>query len=180
MPIVALIKSEIEKSQFVKKIALKMKVGEEAVWGDLKKVSLPTGEEKTNYYGGTSDKPPKAVNLERMLAGIIFWEESLDKSSKSLREKWQKIIGKDGVAEILESLEEDREALIFETERYNTDGDIKKTSEDIMKRVELEYLKQKLQKTTVTLDDKDISKEEERGTKAELEQIQKRIKELNN
>lgn len=180
LPVVALIKSEIEKSQFVKKIALKIKVGEEAVWNDLKKVSQPTRAGMERFDKNDNVEKSKKSDLKRMIASIVFLEETDKKSKQITRRKWEEIIGKDRVEEILESLKEDREALIFETEIYNTDGDIKNVSEDIIKRIELEYLKQKLQKVTVTMDDKDISKEEERNMKTELEKIQKRIKELNN
>lgn len=178
LPLVSLIKSEIEKNQFVKKIALKMKVSEEAVLDDLKKL---TGAEKISYdSGAVSGKYPKTANLEQMMAGIIFWEESLDKNIKKSKERWQKIIGKEKVDEILGIFNENREALIFDTEKYGTEADIKKISEDILKRIELEDLKKKFQKITIILDEKDISKQEEQKRKAELEKIQKQIKELNN
>jgi len=69
---------------------------------------------------------------------------------------------------------------MFEAERYGLKIDLKKTNEDILKKIELQKLKQKLQEITITLDDKDISKTEETKQKAELEKIQKHIKELNN
>lgn len=178
LPLVSIIKSEIEKNQFVKKIALKMKVGEEAVLDDLKKVTV---SDKINYNNETvSEKKSKTISLEQMMAGIIFWEESLEKTSKKFREKWQKITGKEKVEEILDIFNENREALIFDTEEYGSEADIKKISEDILKRIELENLKKKLQKITITLDDRDISKQEEQKNKAELLKIQKQIKELNN
>ncbi|MEK7117129.1 MAG: DNA primase [Patescibacteria group bacterium] len=130
LPLANLIRSDIEKSQFVKKIALKMKVGEEAVWDDLKKI----GRFKDLDVGG------------------------LEKE---------------------ENFKDEKEALIFEAERYGLKIDIEKTNEDILKRIELRKLKQKLQETAIMLDDKDISKERERELKKELEEIQKNIKKNN-
>ncbi len=133
LPLASLIKSEVEKSQFMKKIALKMKVSEEAVWNDLSKI-------------------------ERLKEGKI--------------EKLKEYENKD--------FKKDKEALIFEAERYGFEIDFKKIDEDILKKIELEKLKQELQETAIMLDDKNISKEEEKKIKVKFEQIQKNIKELSN
>jgi DNA primase len=128
LPLLHLLKSDIEKSQFVKKIALKMRVSEEDVLNDLKKI--------------------KTEDFE--------------------------------ITKISNDYKDEKEALIFEAERYGLKIDIKKTNEDILRRTKLKNLKQKLQETAILLDDKNISKAEEKKTKAEFEKIQKRIKELNN
>ena len=184
LPLASIIKSDIEKSQFVKKIALKMKVSEEAVWNDFKKINPPYRRSAEEAEAESEESPlqkhSKTIDLKRMMAAIVFLNESLDKKSKYSREKWQKVIGKNKVEEILENFREDREALIFEAEKYSMEGDLKNTFEDIIKRVELENLKQKLQEITIFFDDKNISKEEEKKAKVKFEKIQKRIKELNN
>jgi len=158
LPLVSLIKSEIEKSIFVKKIALKMKVHEQDVLNDLKKIEKKEdpnkGEDPFKNYS-------KIVNLERILAGIIFLEEfNKSKKSKNLKEKWQQIVNKEKVEEILANFE--------------------KNTEDILKRLELKNLKTKLQKITIILDDKNLSKKDQKETKTDFNKIQKRIKELNN
>jgi len=178
LPLVSLIKSEIEKSQFVKKIALKMKVREEAVWDDLKKIPVSSLAETRESIETVDLK--KIVDLKRMAAAIIFLEESLDKKSKKSRERWQEIISQEKVNEILDNFEAEKEALIFEAERYSLEGDLKNIFEDIINRIELENLKQKLQEMTIVLDDKDISKEEEKSIMVEFKKTQKRIQELNN
>ncbi|MFH0804203.1 MAG: DNA primase [Candidatus Zambryskibacteria bacterium] len=128
LPLANLIKSNIEKTQFVKKIALKMRVGEEAVWNDLKKI--------------------KTEDFE--------------------------------ITETFNNYKDEKEALIFEAEKYGLKIDIKKTNEDILRKNELKNLKQKLQETAILLDDKNISKTDEKKIKSDFEKIQKRIKELNN
>lgn len=181
LPLVHLIQSEIEKTQFVKKIALKMKVREEDVWNDVKKIKI---DEKTTNEGDSFIKNSKIKSstngLERIMVGIIYLEESQDKNSKHLRKKWQTIIGEDEANMVLSNCEEEREAFIFEAEEYSKGGNLKNISEDILGRIELENLKQKLQKATILLDDKEISKEEEKRIKSDFEKIQKRIKELDN
>jgi hypothetical protein len=105
-----------------------------------------------------------------------------DKKTKNtidLSKKWQEISGKDKVSEILENYEKEREALVFEAERYGEEGDLNKISEDILRRIELENLKIELQQTTIILDDKNLTKEKEKKAKANFNKIQERIKELN-
>jgi len=178
LPLVSLIKSDIEKSRFVKKIALKMKVQEEDVLNDLKKINQKeealTGEGLPKNYS-------KIINLERILSGIIFLEEfNKNKKSKELKEKWQKIVNKEKVEEILANFEKNKEALIFETENYGEKGSLDEIAKDILKRLELKELKTKLQKITIILDDKSLSKENKKKTEANFNKIQKRIQELNN
>jgi len=129
LPLANLIESDVEKSQFIKKIALKMRVGEEAVWNDLKKINTKTKDfENTKIFNDYKDE---------------------------------------------------KEALIFEAERYGLKIDIKKTNEDISRRIELRELKQKLQEITILLDDKSVSKEDEKKLKSDLRKIQQRIKNIN-
>jgi DNA primase len=131
LPLASLIRSDMEKSQFVKKIALKIRVGEEAVWNDLEKIE--------KVKDGKIEIPEKEKDFKK-----------------------------------------DREALMFEAEKYGFVIDMKKVDEDILRKIELKNLKQKLQETAVMLDDKDISKKEEKEMRAKFEQIQKRIKEFSN
>lgn len=178
LPLVVLIKSEIEKSQFVKKIAMKMKVSEDAVWTDLKKIKE---NNKNTDDMPAINHPPKmenAVSLERMIAGLVYLDESVPKSSKGLRERWGNIVGQDTAEETLNKYEESKEALIFEAEIHSKDKQIEKIFEEILNRIELESLKNKLRKITGKLDTKELTAAEESDLQKELREIQKRIKEL--
>lgn len=116
------------------------------------------------------------------MIGMIFLEESKkNKESKNperLMKKWQEIIGKEEAEEILNNHMEEKEALIFEAERHSEEGNINNTSIDVLRRIELKHLKQRLQRTAALLDDAGLSKEKEKEAKAEFKEIQKRIKEF--
>lgn len=129
LPFIALLKSDIEKSQFVKKVAMKMRVAEDAVWNDLNKI-------------------PKTE------------KENAEPENK----------GND--------IDTEKEAFIFELEKYMKEGDSEKMKDEALRRAELRVLKDKLQKTAIILDDS-LSKEEEEEAKAEFKKIQKRINDLN-
>jgi len=185
LPLVSLLKSDIEKSQFVKKIALKIGVRDEDVWNDLKNAALPTDRttgsvEKREYF---SEKRAQEVNLNRIMSSLIFLEESKgskkEKSAKSMKSRWQEIAGKEEVEEMLGGYENEKDALAFEAERYGESGDLEKTSSDVLRRIELQILKTKLQRAADALDDKNLSKTAEKKAKSEFDKLQKRIKELN-
>ena len=176
LPLVHLIPSEMEKTQFVKKIALKTKVREDDVWNDIKKVPLPNATETVKQI---VDSIPEKINLERIMIGLIFAEEHSSQES-TLKEKWQKIIGEQEVNSKLTDLDGNKEALIFEAEMHIAPGDIKKTEDEILRRIELEHLKIELQKLATILDSHEISEEEEKTAKSDFKKIEKRINEINN
>jgi len=174
LPLVPLIKSEMEKNQFVKKIANKANINEESVWNDLKKIK--TEEIKD---GETNHKQTKITNLERIMAGIIFLEESTPNGKNKWKEKWQKIGGLEAIEEILNEYKSEKEELIFEAERNSIGENPEKGYDEVLRRLELQFLKQKLQNTAKLLDQKNISQTEDKEFREDLERIQKRIKEIN-
>lgn len=175
LPLISLITSDVEKAQFVKKISLKIGVNEESVWRDVSKIK----EIKKQGVESIRDTQTPIPNLERIMAGFVFLEESRNEGNKKLhtRAEWQKAVGKEEVLELLESYESEKEALSFEAEQHCVDGNIEKTWEVLLKRIELQNLKIKLQKTASILDDPSISTEREREIRAEFEKIQKSIRE---
>lgn len=179
LPIANIIKSDIEKSQFIKKIAQKMRVSEESVWSDLKKATSAESNKDLTEVNTESLNKLEKVNLERLMTGLIFLEESSNQKSP-LKEKWENILGVEEVETIFSNYKENREALIFEAEMHALGGDLEKTKNEILRRTELDILKQKLQNIVISLDDRNISEAEEKRQKSELAKIQKHIQELNN
>lgn len=167
LPLVSLIKSDIEKSQFIKKVAMRIRVPEEAVRNDLNKIQNIEIERELQEQDQNFDfkKGKKLINLERIMVGIIFLEGE--------REKWLKIFSEQKLNEIIESYENEKEVILFEAESYG-----KESYAEVLKRVELAELKKQLQKIAMILDDGSINEAEERQTRDEFEKIQKRIREL--
>lgn len=174
LPLISLLKSDIEKSQFAKKVAMRIRVPEEAVRNDLSKVTnIEIDKELERSEVPIPQKARRLVDLERIMTGIVFLEES--KGVNIARQSWQEIVEEEKVNQILDTYEDEREALKFEAEEYGED-----TYKDVLRRIELAVLKDKLQKIALILDDKTISKEEEENERKEFEKIQSRMKELNN
>ncbi|MBN2093760.1 MAG: DNA primase, partial [Candidatus Zambryskibacteria bacterium] len=177
LPLVKLIQSEIEQSRLIKKIAARINISEEAVWNDFKKI---TALDQIDYEDSIKETPKK-INLERMMVGILFWEESQKiKKGRDLnfKKRWQKIASKEKVEEIIKFYNDDREVLIFEAERYSQEGDIKRTAENILNRIEQNHLKEKLIILTNELDEPKLLKPQQKKIETELINTQKRLKEI--
>lgn len=179
LPLVSLLKSDIEKSQFIRKIALKLGVKEDDVREDLNKIKLNRQNEleNSNYTSPKMNSP--TIGLERLLVSMIFLEESKNEGKeKKLKERWQKFT-KENIDTILDKYREEKDSMVFEAEIYNDKNNIEKISEDILNRVEIQYLKNEFGRQMTLLDKKNISTEEEGEIKKQLEEIQNRIKQIN-
>lgn len=176
LPLISFIKSDIEKAQFVNKVAAKLGVSTETVWKDVAKIKEA---EKTGEI--VKDVGLPIPNLERLMAGFVFLEESRGgKKESHTRKEWQKIAGQAEVDEILLSYQDEKEALSFLAEQHSSKDDkedgTEKTWSILLKRIELQTLKKELQKTASILDDPDISATREKEVRTEFEKIQKRIR----
>ena len=184
LPLVSLIKSEIEKSEWVKKVAKTLGVSSEAVWSDLSKVQSSHPNQKE---GEREQKEVRSrehlteTNLLRLYAGIIFREEAEGAATASgkniLRKELSQILGDERAIEILESYENEKESLIFEAEQSAEVGNIEKVGEELLKRIEVTKLREELHKKTLLLDQKN-SLQDEDVIKSEIESVSKRIQEL--
>lgn len=177
LPFIALLKSEMEKSAIIKKIALKTGVNENAIWKDLEKINLKEdGREILNLK-----KEEKTQSLERVVASIIFFEESLnpENQNKNFRKKIEEIIGEKLLREIISEYESEKEALIFKVEIQNEDQEkFEKTKTEILKRIEKDYFKKRLRELSSQLDKAEFDKEKETEIKLEISKIQKSIANL--
>ena len=91
LPYIAVLPSEMEKAGWVKKVAEKLKIKEDAVWDELKKVKLAPKQ-----LGSSASKldleaelpSPKQTRLEFMrnkLVGIALWQKDThDQELKSI------------------------------------------------------------------------------------------------
>ena len=83
LPYIAVLPSEMEKAGWVKKISEKLKIKEDSVWDELKKVKpapTPMARFRLDSQGETLPlgAPPKQTRLEFMrnrLLGIVFWQK---------------------------------------------------------------------------------------------------------
>ena len=153
LPYVAILGSSIEKSHFIKNIAQKTFIKEEALWDDLRKTQA--GGEVYKPTSPETSLPLKRTDaVERRILGIIMWQRTNKRGSKSvidvshLEKKVKGIMG-EKMTELLEQFEkerpEDKEALLFETESYyNNKTNLEKDTLELLHHLEEEYLKKEL------------------------------------
>lgn len=144
LPYIAELTSSIEKSHFIKSIAQKTFIKEEALWDDLKLVSV--GETIQSRQGSPPIKTGKVEAIERRVIGLLWWQKGnkigLDGVNAVEVEKRVRDILGQRIDEIEERLNVERETLLFETESYyNNRDNIKREVEELLLALEEEYLK---------------------------------------
>ena len=152
LPYVAILTSSIEQSHFIKSIAQKAFIKEEALWDDLKRTNTNQGV----YTGVSGNSPPSSKRtdvMERRIIGIIMWHGLNNNRNKKgvigvdiddIEKRARKILG-ERMGELEKELEKEREALLFEIEAYyNNKTDLEKDILELLHHLEEEYLKKEL------------------------------------
>ncbi len=179
LPLLSQIQSSIETSQYIKKIAMRLRVDESAVKKDLEKVILEEKNlQETKKEGYTIEYESPKIDLKRIIISLIFLEELKHKEESTIRKKLRDIIGEEELNTLSVSFESEKEALLFEGDTHCGDKDSGEIADDILKRIEINTLKQQLQEKARILDDTSIKKEEEEKIVEEMRNIQKKIEQI--
>jgi len=169
LPFVALLTSTIEKAHFIKSIAQKTFIKEEALWDDLKKVGTDNGS--LSKIDVQISPPMKRIEaIERRVLGVIMWQKgNKDRvpgvDIEEIEKQATRIFG-DRIRELEEKFEQEKDLLMFETESYYSGKtDLSRDINYLLLGLEEEYLKQKfttamlnLQRAEQSKNNEDISK----------------------
>lgn len=179
LPLLSQVQSNIEVSQYIKKIAMRLRVDESAVKKDFEKAVIEEKATEDNKKEGYAQEytSPK-TDLKRIIMSLILLEESKYKEESNIRKKLKDIIGEEELNTLSLSFESEKEALLFEGDTHCGDKGIRLIGEDILKRIETSTLKQRLQEKARVLDDVSITKEEELKIVEEMREIQKKIEQI--
>ena len=163
LPYIAVLPSEMEKAGWVKKVAEKLKIKEDAVWDELKKVKsapkqLGSSASKSNLEAELPS--PKQTRLEFMrnkLLGIALWQKDThDQELKSIIDEFA-ALKKDEI-ENYPSEEKNRlilEAELFFSEEASLAGEFLK----IKKEIEKEEVKEELENITVKIKELEMAED---------------------
>ena len=152
LPYIAVLPSEMDKADWVKKIAEKLKIKEDAVWDELKKVkltSLGLNGKKEEKNINDKNNPLKQTRLEFMrerLLGIAFWQKNTeDLDLKPIIEEFVASLKK----KINDYSPEDKNKLALEAELFFS-GTVSLKGEflKIKKEIEKEEIKHELENIT--------------------------------
>jgi DNA primase len=158
LPYISILPSTIEKDHFIKSIAKKTFIKEESLWEDLRKVGSVTSSEKAPLL--EPSPPGKRVEvIERKVIGIMFWLRSprslKDKIDMEVEKRVKEVL-KERMSELEKQFEKEKDTLLFETEsQYNNENNntinIEKEIEELLLRLEEEYLRKDFARTQALL-----------------------------
>ncbi|MBI4155607.1 MAG: DNA primase [Candidatus Zambryskibacteria bacterium] len=185
LPYIALLSSTIEKAHFIKNIAEKAFIKEDALWDDLKCIGLSTSftteSEKQKNHSFSS----RINSIERKIMGIIMWQKSLKRKAKMATEidieEMEKRMGEiagERTEELKTRFDKEKESLLFETEAYYNDKtDLKREIDELLSGLEEEYLKKELALAMTNLQKAERAKENDKigGYLEECQRISQRI-----
>lgn len=178
LPFVLNVLSKTEQAHFVKSIAEKTGLKEEAVWEDLKIINQSAKSSLGDDSKGAQETPltTRRQGIERRILAVIMWQEGKKDQQPivaSIKKRFVEIVGEANAQEIESALVSEKEKLIFEAEQYyeqsaKFDSDI----EELFINLEEELLKEELGRTMTELHRAEVDKE---GAKIEnlLNQCQK-------
>ncbi|MEK7081495.1 MAG: DNA primase, partial [Patescibacteria group bacterium] len=192
LPLIARLGNKIEQAHFAKEVSRKIKISEEHVWEEVVKAgeSLPpdapdkeTGEKTVVSENKISTRKDM---FAKKLASIILWQEGLKDKSIDI-EKWRgklkELTGwEDGISGIIEQLsEDDKRELIFECEAYyESNKNIEKEFDDILRELGKELLKEDFTKAMEELRAAELSEDHAKASEIlkKCQDISKKISSL--
>lgn len=186
LPYVALLSSTIEKSHFIKSIAQKTFIKEEALWDDLNKININTGD--INQKNIQDHLPSKRVEaIERRVFGIIMWKKNNSDAEDGIDmvdiEKRANEIFGDRKKILEEVFQKERDSLLFEIESYyGGKPDLRRDIDYLLLGLEEEYLKKSFAVAMVNLQKAEQSKNSEHISKflKECQEISQKINKIKN
>jgi hypothetical protein len=118
----------------------------------------------------------KKTNLDKILIGLIYIEEA--NNEDEIKNKYGTIVGNQKLQDLLENSIKEKDALMFEAENHIKNSNLKDVANEILKRLEVDKLKETLRKETETLDDKNTTNESRDQSVENIKRVQEKIKEL--
>lgn len=185
LPYVAILPSTIEQSHFIKTIAQKAFIKEEALWEDLKRVQTNSSsppQKREESPGGT-----RVNAIERKVMGVILWqrvkkEKDNNIDIKEVESKAREIF-KERMKELEDYFEKEKETLLFEIESYYSGKtDLGKDINYLLLGLEEEYLKKEFSEAMIILQRAEQSKDTETIAKylEKCQQISQQINKIKN
>ncbi len=175
LPYIAVLPSEMEKAGWVKKIAEKLKIKEEAVWDELKKVRLAPAQMARSRFDSQGEtlplrSPPKQTRLEFMrnrFLGVVFWQKNTeDPELKPIIEEFVASLKK----KIDDYSQEEKNKLALEAELFfSGTASLKAEFLKIKKEIEKEEIKTELENITRKIKELEMGKGLEKDNQSKLE-----------
>lgn len=170
LPFVASLASEIDKAHFIGKIAQNLRIGEEPLWRELKKITAAdykegTGAEENSPLGHIHPAADGVNMALRRLRGILLWQKE---SKEKILSSNQLVVIDNFLKPFLsnQSAAFDKTALIYEAEKmyggadnlYNKCGNLMESLKKSVLKEEFRETIEKLKKAEEKSDQKEVTK----------------------
>lgn len=179
LPLVAVIKSSIDQSHFIKVVSDLSGIAEYALLADLKIVA---GETSKQTILPASIPLTKKTETSDHLYGVIFWQETLKEREVNIeyvKERIESIVGKERALTLHDAALEKKDELIFETENvYQGRGTIAKDIELLLAHLEEHTIREKMFTLTKQIKQCESSGEDPGVPMANHQELAKRLEEL--
>jgi DNA primase len=190
LPFVLRVESKTEQAHFIRSIADKSGLKEDALWDDLKSLSRDPGVGQVRAAGsgagssvrapGVDDKVPltRRQGIERKILGIILWKRgSNDPVSEVIRERYAQVAPDTPLDTLEAELAAERDKLVFETEQYygavDQEARVEQELEELLVNLEEEVLKESFTRKRL-----EVKKAESEGRHEEAESFLKECQDI--
>ena len=142
LPYISHLESSMEKSYFVKQVAERCKIDEEAIWQDLERVELEPVEEKIEEKVAVK-VDPKNILLDKLL-GIYYWQQQRETvviDLKKIRAELERVLSLTKLTEYESTIAVRQAELIFEAEvNYDRSEVLDREIKELLVKLEVEGL----------------------------------------
>ena len=155
LPYVKVLESAVEQGHFIARIAQASRIREDDLRAELRKLPMPianasissvSGKTPNTVNNATSERPIREQVVVRQLFGIMFLLEQKEEKKKvdEIKNELVRIEGKEGLEVLMKRYSNQKEELLFETERaYNSPDFIETDIKELLKRLEIERLERR-------------------------------------
>jgi len=179
LPSVLDVESKTEQAHFIKTIAEKADLKEEALWDDLKalaKIKKTGATAASPSGGGVIMLASRKQAIERRIVGAILWQEGKKDqvvTSAAIRKRFAEIVGEEEERVLERDVGIEKEKLIFEAEQYYEHSSrFNEEIEELFINMEEEVLKGELIKKMSELHKAELGKDGEMAKKLLTEYVE--------
>ncbi|MFA6338793.1 MAG: DNA primase [Candidatus Paceibacterota bacterium] len=184
LPIISIIPSSIDQSNYIGEISIATGLKEESLWEELSKLKSNNKDNPNqNSYRNNNvkeyskkDDSARRSSIEKKLIGIILWQKDLKEKTFEIEEtekKLKSILNAENLDEYFKLSDDEKTKLISEAEiNYEEKLEIlSREVSELLVNLEIEYLKDALLKSAQNIKDAERMKDKEK-VKAYLEEYQ--------
>ncbi|MEI6494822.1 MAG: toprim domain-containing protein, partial [bacterium] len=185
LPYVASLANNLEQAHFVSKIASVISVGEEPIWGEVRRARAGQSE-ATPIESVVNNQQPQVLSrqqtIEKQIFSIILWQESLGTllpEIKTLIDSIKEFLTEIKYNELIALWRGEGEPLILEAEIYFDNKSLPRELEELINNYKIEIWKDDLEKISVGIKQAEI-KEDHEVVDELVRKMQEITKQINN